>query len=132
MRGRRASRRESANAAVLAKHRDYAFHEWLALTPEAKFEIMLHYWTPQRPRVGEKTRLAITEAFATAHPHLADHAVFTTAYFSNWGWCIAVVVPRSSVPVPRRFDVFPVVKGVGAGAGPAAFHSARWTDRKRS
>lgn len=116
---------------MLAKHREYAFEEWAALTPEAKFELILHYWNPQRPGIGEKTRLAITDAFAAAHPSLIDCALATTAYFSNWGWCIAVVVGDTSVPVPRRFDVFPVVKGIGSGSGPAAFRSARWIGRKR-
>jgi hypothetical protein len=118
--------------AALAQRREYGFDEWAALTPEARVELMLHYWDPQRPTIGERTRLAITDAFAASYPSLVDHALATTAYFSNWGWCIAVVVRDTSVPVPRRFDIFPVVKGVGAGSGPSAFHSARWITRKRS
>ena len=105
---------------MLAKHRDYSFAEWVRLTPEAKFEL------------GEDTRLAITEAFGAAHPRLRDHALATTAYFSNWGWCIAVVVPETFISVPRRFDVFPVVKGIGRGSGAAAFRSVKWVDRKRT
>lgn len=116
---------------VLAKHRDYSFAEWVGLTPEAKFEILLHYWDPKRPELGEDTRLAIAEAFGAAYPRLISHALATTAYFSNWGWCIAVVVPETSIPVPRRFDVFPVVKGIGMGSGAAAFRSVKWVDRKR-
>jgi hypothetical protein len=117
---------------VLAKRCDYAFDEWAALTPEAKVELMLHYWDPQRPTIGERTRGAITDAFIDAYPSLINQALATTAYFSNWGWCIAVVVTDASVPVPRRFDMFPVVKGVGTGSGAAAFYSARWITRKRS
>jgi hypothetical protein len=46
---------EANEVAVLAKHRDYSFDEWVALTPEGKFEILLHYWKPKRPELGEET-----------------------------------------------------------------------------
>ncbi len=115
---------------MLAKRREYTFEEWEALTPGAKVELMLHYRHPRRPTIGERTRLAIVDAFSAAHPDLLQDALATTAYFSNWGWCLAVVVRHSSVRVPRRFAMFPVVKGVSSGSGPAAFHSARWIERK--
>lgn len=33
---------EANEVAVLARHRDYSFDEWVALTPERKFEILPH------------------------------------------------------------------------------------------
>jgi hypothetical protein len=114
--------------------RDYDYPEWARLSPRLKLEIVERYWDPRRPRLGEATRAAILEAFGAANPHLLEQALATTAYFFNWGWCIAVAVADASVRVPRSFDVLPVVKGIveASRSGSTAaeqLRSAHWLHR---
>ena len=99
-----------ASAAGIER-RDYSIAEWGSLSERSKLELMDQYWDPRRPKRGERTREAIVEAFAGRHPHLVEQSEMSTGYFSNWGWCLVVMVADTSVRVPTSFDVFPVVKG---------------------
>jgi len=59
---------------------------------------------------------------------LLERAVAGTAFFSATGWSIAVVVADPAVRVPKRFDIFPVVKGLARDAnGP--WEAVEWVWR---
>ncbi len=91
---------------------ELTFEEWSRLTRKQKLTIMREHWDPSRPERGEATRGSILEAFGAAYPSLLEGAVAGTAYFKGTGWSIAVVVSNPAIRVPKRFDVFPVVKGM--------------------
>lgn len=93
------------------RDRELSFSEWQRLSHRHKREIMVQRWNPGEPS-GEETRAAILEGFGAANPQLLEKAIAATAFFGRVGWSIAVVVQDRSVRVPRRFDEFPVVKGL--------------------
>ncbi len=111
------------------EYRDYSYSEWVTLAPSERRELIEEYWNPHEPHLGEATRGAILEAFGAEHPHLLSGVAEShTAYFTNWGWCIAVMVLDSAVRVPRRFGEFRVVKGVTGNPG-NPLESVQWLAR---
>ncbi len=98
------------------RERELTYAEWSRLPHRTKRSIIQGQWDPSRPERGEATRGFILEAFESAHPGLLERAVAGTAFFSGTGWSIAVVVADLAVRVPKRFDIFPVVKGMARDA----------------
>ena len=105
---------------MLARRREYSFDEWTALTPEARVELMLHYWDPQRPTIGERTRLGITDAFAAAYPSLADHALATTCQYRGALTCFPWLKASEQAPGPRLFTPRDGSDGSGGDGHPAS------------
>ncbi len=104
---------------------EYSFDDWVLLSGREKRRITRQEWDPATPQLGELTRAAILDGFAVEHSYLMGKAIAGTAFFSRAGWCIGVVVADTRVKVPKRFDIFPVVKGVTSDPDDP-WRSAKW------
>jgi len=113
------------------RRREYTFSEWVRLPDATKRTIMKRDWGPDSGGLGRMTRARVLMAFARAHPQLTERSLGTTVEFSNWGWCIAVIVDDPAVRVPRFFDVFPVVKGLVDELRPGSLEGIQWLGSSR-
>ena len=84
---------------------------WSRLGRRQKLGIIRRQWDPSHPERGEATRGSILEPRVRLS-RIARERGGGNGLFLRHGLDIAVVVTDPSVRVPKRFDVFPVVKGL--------------------
>src|SRR5215204_1310336 len=99
-------------AKVISHRKEYSFEEWNKLPFETKRDIWNHYWNPYNPKIGQQTRDAIIAEFKRIYSDVTDKA-FAIGY-GYFGWdvgCIYIVVPNSSIRVPREFASVMINKG---------------------
>jgi hypothetical protein len=90
---------------------DYSFNQWQALSSDARRDV-INSWDPYHPEIGKSTRDAILEAFRLEYPELSK--ISLGIGYSYFGWmvgCIYIVVPKSSIKVPKEFASLYVNKG---------------------
>ena len=91
-------------AKLTSYHKEYSFDEWEKLPFEIKRDIWNNYWNPYKPEVGHLTRNEIIAEFKRAYPEIREKAV--AIGYGYFGWdvgCIYVVVPKSSIRIPKEF-----------------------------
>lgn len=101
----------SASKSSALSRKDFTFGEWETLSPKAKSDIC-NTWSPYHPEIGELTRNAIINEFKRLYPELAKQSLeIGYAYFGWMVGCIYIIVPNSSIKVPKEFASLFVNKG---------------------
>jgi hypothetical protein len=97
---------------LTSHYKEYSFEEWTKLPVEKKRDISNRYWNPYSPKIGQLTREAIIAEFKGAYPDIADKAI--AIGYGYFGWdvgCIYIVLPNSSIKVPKEFASVIINKG---------------------